>query len=391
MLIKGWVNGVLLEVQVYEQLCNIVVILFVGLWVVVMLDVYLGKGVIVGLVILIRGVIILVVVGVDIGCGMVVVCIMLCVNDLFDDFWQLCNSIECSILVGNGCGGEYQCMFDSIYIWLVQFGLVVGLEKIKDRYCWICIDKFDCQLGMLGGGNYFIELCLDEIDMVWVMLYSGLCGIGNLIGIYFIEKVCEELVWCVLGFYLLDKDLVFFMEGELLFDDYVEVVLWVQDYVWQNCEVMMLCVLVEMCYWLLKFQLVVMVVNCYYNYVQKEMYYGQELLVIWKGVVSVCEGELGIIFGSMGMCSYIVCGKGNVDSFYSCSYGVGWVMSCGVVCQQIMLVQYCEVIVYVECCKDSGVLDELLVVYKLIDDVMVVQLDLVDVVYILCQVLCVKG
>ena len=161
--------------------------------------------------------------------------------------------------------------------------LAAGLEKIKDKHRRIRTDKLDRQLGTLGGGNHFIELCLDEADTVWVMLHSGSRGTGNLIGTYFIEKAREELARRVLGFHLPDKDLAFFMEGEPLFDDYVEAVSWAQDYARQNREAMMSRVLAEMRHRLPKFQLAAMAVNCHHNYVQKETHHGQELLVTRKG------------------------------------------------------------------------------------------------------------
>ena len=304
--IKGWVNGVPLEAQAHEQLRNIAAIPFVGPWVAVMPDVHLGKGATVGSVIPTRGAIIPAAVGVDIGCGMAAVRTTLRANDLPDDLRQLRNSIERSIPVGNGRGGEHHRMPDSIHTRLVQSGLAASLEKIKDRHRRIRTDKLDRQLGTLGGGNHFIELCLDETDTVWVMLHSGSRGTGNLIGTYFIEKAREELV-------------------------------------------------------------------------------------TRKGAVSAREGELGIIPGSMGTRSYIVRGKGNADSFHSCSHGAGRVMSRGTARQQITLAQHREATAHVECRKDSGVLDESPAAYKSIDDVMAAQLDLVEVVHTLRQVLCVKG
>lgn len=120
-----------------------------------------------------------------------------------------------------------------------------------------------------------------------------------------------------------DKDLAFFMEGEPLFDDYVEAVSWAQDYARENREAMMSRVLAEMRHRLPKFQLEKMAVNCHHNYVQKETHGGVDLLVTRKGAVSARAGELGIIPGSMGAKSFIVRGKGNADSFHSCSHGAG--------------------------------------------------------------------
>lgn len=389
--IKGWVRGVPLEAEAHEQLRNIASIPFVGPWVAVMPDVHLGKGATVGSVIPTRGAIIPAAVGVDIGCGMAAVRTTLRARDLPDSLAQLRNSIERSVPVGNGHGGEHRRLPDSIATRVVESGLVQRLDVIKQKHRRIRTDKLDGQLGTLGGGNHFIEICLDESDAVWVMLHSGSRGTGNLIGTYFIERAREALAHRVLGFHLPDKDLAFFMEGEPLFDDYVEAVSWAQDYARQNREAMMARVLAEMRHRLPKFQLEKLAVNCHHNYVQKETHGGQELLVTRKGAVSAREGELGIIPGSMGTRSYIVRGKGNTDSFHSCSHGAGRVMSRTAARQRITLSQHREATAHVECRKDEGVIDESPAAYKSIDAVMAAQSDLVEVVHTLRQVVCIKG
>jgi tRNA-splicing ligase RtcB len=223
------------------------------------------------------------------------------------------------------------------------------------------------------------------------MLHSGSRGTGNLIGTYFIERAREELAHRVLGFHLSDKDLAFFMEGEPLFDDYVEAVSWAQDYARENREVMMARVLAEMRHRLPKFQLEKMAVNCHHNYVQRETHGGESLLVTRKGAVSARAGELGIIPGSMGTRSYIVRGKGNTDSFHSCSHGAGRVMSRSAARQQITLAQHREATAHVECRRDAAVIDESPAAYKSIDAVMAAQTDLVEIVHTLRQVVCIKG
>lgn len=389
--IKGWVRGVPLEDQAHEQLRNIAAIPFVGPWVAVMPDVHLGKGATVGSVIPTRGAVIPAAVGVDIGCGMAAVRTTLRASDLSDDLGPLRNSIERSVPVGNGRGGEHWKLPDSIETRVAQSGLVERLDAIKQKHRKIRTDKLDRQIGTLGGGNHFIELCLDESDAVWVMLHSGSRGTGNLIGSYFIERAREELGKRVLGFHLPDKDLAFFMEGEPLFDDYVEAVSWAQDYARENREAMMARVLNELRHRLPKFQLERMAVNCHHNYVQKETHAGVDLLVTRKGAVSARAGELGIIPGSMGTKSFIVRGRGNVDSFHSCSHGAGRVMSRTAARQQITLAQHREATAHVECRKDAGVIDESPAAYKDIDAVMAAQSDLVEIVHTLRQVLCVKG
>lgn len=389
--IKGWVRGVPLEEQAHAQLRNIAAIPFVGPWVAVMPDVHLGKGATVGSVIPTRGAIIPAAVGVDIGCGMAAVRTTLRASDLPDNLAQLRSSIERGVPVGNGRGGEHHRIPDSHATRLVQSGLAAGLEAIKAKHRKIRTDKLDQQLGTLGGGNHFIEICLDETDAVWVMLHSGSRGTGNLIGTYFIEQAREQLGHRLLGFHLPDKDLAFFMEGEPLFDDYVEAVSWAQDYARHNREAMMARVLADMRHRLPKFQLEKMAVNCHHNYVQRETHHGESLLVTRKGAVSARAGELGIIPGSMGTRSYIVRGKGNADSFHSCSHGAGRVMSRTAARQNITLAQHRQATAHVECRKDAAVVDESPAAYKSIDAVMAAQSDLVEVVHTLRQVICIKG
>jgi tRNA-splicing ligase RtcB len=389
--IKGWVHGVPLESEAHQQLQNIASIPFVGPWVAVMPDVHLGKGATVGSVIPTQGAIIPAAVGVDIGCGMAAVRTTLRAEDLPDSLALLRNSIERSVPVGNGPGGDHRKLPDSIETRLAQSGLAQRLETIKAKHRGIRTDKIDKQIGTLGGGNHFIEICLDEAGSVWVMLHSGSRGTGNLIGTYFIQRAREELSRRTLGFHVPDKDLAFFMEGEPLFDDYVEAVSWAQDYARANREAMMARVLHEMRQRLPKFQLDRLAVNCHHNYVQREVHGGRSLLVTRKGAVSAQAGELGIIPGSMGAKSYIVRGKGNPDSFCSCSHGAGRKMSRTAAKKQITLKQHREATAHVECRKDEGVIDESPAAYKDIDAVMAAQSDLVEVVHTLRQVVCIKG
>ena len=389
--IKGWVHGVPVEDKARQQLQNIATLPFVGPWVAVMPDVHLGIGATVGSVVPTKGAIIPAAVGVDIGCGMAAVRTTLTANDLPDDLALLRNSIERGIPVGNGPGGDHRRIPDSIETKLAQSDLMARLAVIREKHPKIRPDKVDRQIGTLGGGNHFIEICLDEADRVWVMLHSGSRGTGNLVGTYFIELARKQLEKRVLGFHVPDRDLAFFLEDEPLFADYIEAVSWAQDYARANREVMMARVLHEMRHRLPKFQLEKEAVNCHHNYVQREEHFGESLLVTRKGAVSAREGELGIIPGSMGARSYIVRGKGNADSFHSCSHGAGRVMSRTTARAQITLKQHREATAHVECRKAAGVIDESPAAYKDIDAVMAAQRDLVEVVHTLRQVVCIKG
>jgi len=389
--IKAWIRGVPMDPMAAEQLRNLTTLPFVGPWVAVMPDVHVGIGATVGSVVPTRGAIIPAAVGVDIGCGMAAVRTSLTAKDLPDSLAKLRNEIERAIPVGNGRGGDHGKLPDSVETHVARSGLFERLETIKDKHRGIRIDKMARQLGTLGGGNHFIEVCLDEADHVWVMLHSGSRGTGNLIGTYFIQKAREELSRRVLGYHVPDRDLAFFIEGEPLFEDYVEAVSWAQEYARLNREAMMERVLGAMRKRLPKFKLGAMAVNCHHNYVQRETHFGESLFVTRKGAVSAREGELGIIPGSMGAQSFIVRGLGNADSFHSCSHGAGRVMSRTQARRSITLKQHREATAHVECRKDEAVIDESPAAYKPIDRVMAAQSDLVEVLHTLRQVVCVKG
>ena len=243
----------------------------------------------------------------------------------------------------------------------------------------------------LGTGNHFIEVCLDEADRVWVMLHSGSRGIGNSIGSYFIERAKEHMHRWFIN--LPDADLAYLPEGTNDFDDYVEAVGWAQDFAMANRQIMLRAT-VQAVYRALGREAAepeIEVVNCHDNYVAKENHFGQNVLVTRKGAVRAREGDLGIIPGSMGARSFIVRGKGNPESFHSCSHGAGRKMSRGAARKAFTLADHEAATAGVECRKDEGVIDETPGSYKDIDAVMTAQSDLVGVVHTLRQVICVKG
>jgi tRNA-splicing ligase RtcB len=244
-------------------------------------------------------------------------------------------------------------------------------------------------LGSLGGGNHFIEVCLDESNRAWVMLHSGSRGIGNAIGTYFIELAKKDFQKNSLV--LPDRDLAYFPEGAQHFDDYVEAVGWAQDYARANREEMMDLVLDAMRRHLPAFEVTGAAVNCHHNYVERERHYGEDVWLTRKGAIRAGAGELGIIPGSMGARSYIVRGKGSAESFQSCAHGAGRRMSRNQARKLFSVENLVEQTTGVVCRKDHGVLDEIPGAYKNIDEVMANQADLVEVVHTLKQVLCVKG
>jgi tRNA-splicing ligase RtcB len=221
------------------------------------------------------------------------------------------------------------------------------------------------------------------------MLHSGSRGIGNAIGQYYIELAREDMR--VHHINLPDRDLAYLSEGTQYFDDYIEAVSWAQDYARANRERMMHLILDQLHRMLPPFTVGAMAVNCHHNYVSRENHFGANVLVTRKGAVRAREGDFGIIPGSMGERSFIVRGLGNPESFHSCSHGAGRVMSRSEARKTISLEQHIESTAGVECRKDLGVVDESPAAYKDIDAVMAAQADLVEIVYELKQVLCVKG
>src|SRR5690606_33473193 len=269
-----------------------------------------------------------------------------------------------------------------------------GLRRILERHPGIerrmgRSSSWVNQMGTLGGGNHFIELCLDEADAAWVMLHSGSRGIGNAIGSYFIELAKRDLERSSLR--LPDENLAYLSEGAQHFDDYVEAVGWAQDYAAANRDEMMQLVLAALERHLPPFEVTQEAVNCHHNYVARERHFGETVWLTRKGAIRAREGELGIIPGSMGARSYIVRGKGNAESFHSCAHGAGRRMSRNAAKRTFSVKDLEQQTRGVICRKDPGVLDEIPGAYKDIDEVMANQSDLVEVVHTLKQVLCVKG
>ena len=273
--------------------------------------------------------------------------------------------------------------------------LSVGLDKILDRHPKLLkmqkksYQTWVRQLGTLGGGNHFIELCIDENDDVWIMLHSGSRGVGNIIGQYFIRLAQKDMQKHIHN--LPDKDLAYFTEGADYFDDYVQAVHWGQDYAMDNRREMMRLLVDALKKKLPKFGVTKEAINCHHNYVSMENHFGENVYVTRKGAIRAGQDELGIIPGSMGAKSYIVRGKGNEQSFCSCSHGAGRRMSRGKAKREFSVVDMEAQTEGIECRKDLGVLDEIPGAYKDIDVVMANQSDLVEVVHTLRQVICVKG
>jgi tRNA-splicing ligase RtcB len=394
--IKAWVEGVPIEDAAQNQLRNIASLPVVWPHLAVMPDVHLGKGATVGSVVPTRGAIIPAAVGVDIGCGMMAVKTNLTADDLPDSLAAVRSAIEAKVPHGrtnNGGFGDKGAWNNSPPLvveaaWKVKEPEYRGLV---DRHPWMLAYNTFNHLGTLGTGNHFVEVCLDTDGAVWVMLHSGSRGVGNKIGSYFIELAKKDMAQAH-GNLPEDHDLAYLTEGTEYFNDYTQAVAWAQDFALTNREIMMARTLnaiedsLHRSVWKVE-----QAVNCHHNYVDLEEHFGEHLWVTRKGAVNAEKDRLGIIPGSMGAKSFIVRGKGNADSFNSCSHGAGRRMSRGEAKRTFTLTDHAIATQGVECRKDEDVIDETPGAYKDIDAVMAAQSDLVEVVATLKQVLCVKG
>jgi tRNA-splicing ligase RtcB len=385
--IRMWTDPATVESQAMDQLRNISSLPWIS-GLAVMPDVHLGKGATVGSVIAMKGAVCPAAVGVDIGCGMSAVKTSLTARDLPDDLGRLRSSIEDAIPVGRAAHAE-----------VVDPGKLHGyatagwddfwtrFDGIADAVKWRR-ERAMSQMGSLGGGNHFLEFCLDDEGAVWLMLHSGSRNIG--------KELAEHHMGIAQGLPhnqgLVDRDLAVFISDTPQMAAYRNDLYWAQEYAKHNRAVMMAL-----------FQDVVRkefrkakvtfetVISCHHNYVSEERYEGQDLLVTRKGAIRAGSGEFGIIPGSMGTGSYIVKGLGNADSFNSASHGAGRKMSRNAAKRKFSVRDLEEQTKGVECRKDAGVVDEIPGAYKPIEKVMAQQSDLVEVVAKLKQVVCVKG
>lgn len=393
--IKMWTKGVPVEEAAKEQLIKTASLPIIFKHLAVMPDVHYGLGSTVGSVIPTQKAIIPAAVGVDLGCGMMAVKTSLVASDLPDNLKPLRIALETAIPHGRSGNGKRK---KDVGAWDEPPKIVDRYwEKLEPRFKALT-DKYPRfiktnnykHLGTLGTGNHFVEVCLDLEGGVWIMLHSGSRGVGNAIGSYFIEIAKKEMEQHLAN--LPDANLAYLEEGSQYFNDYVNAVEWAQEYARFNREVMMHNAILAMRSVIEKpFTIEEEAVNCHHNYVEKETHFGEEIYVTRKGAVSARKGELGIIPGSMGAKSYIVRGLGNETSFCSCSHGAGRVMSRTQAKKRFSLEDHKRATEGVECRKDRDVIDETPMAYKDIDAVMAAQQDLVEVVYQLKQIVCVKG
>lgn len=381
--IRMWTDPASVEDVAMQQLRNVATLPWIkGL--AVMPDVHFGKGATVGSVIAMQGAVCPAAVGVDIGCGMSAVKTSLTSNDLPGDLSRLRSRIEQAIPVGRGMHDE-----------LVEpDGIGAGWDDFWARFDGIAETvKFRQQravrqMGTLGGGNHFVEFCLDSTGSVWLMLHSGSRNIGNELADFHIG-VAQALPH---NQDLIDRDLAVFVSDTPEMRAYRNDLFWAQEYASYNRAVMMdlfkNVVRKEFKKANVTFE---PVISCHHNYVSEERYDGMDLLVTRKGAIRAGSGDYGIIPGSMGTGSYIVKGLGNEASFNSASHGAGRKMSRNAARKRFSVRDLEDQTRGVECRKDSGVVDEIPGAYKPIEKVIDQQRDLVEVVAKLKQLVCVKG
>ncbi|ALU45275.1 RtcB family protein [Pseudoalteromonas rubra] len=393
--IKAWTKGVPFEEQAQQQLKNIASMPMVHSHIAVMPDVHMGKGATIGSVIPSVDAVIPAAVGVDIGCGMVATKTTLTASQLPDNLSGIRHAFEAAI--PHGRTGNKRRQRDKGAWHTIPEVVAAQWKTLEARFERIC-EKHPAirrsnhvnHLGTMGTGNHFLELCLDENNAVWIMLHSGSRGVGNRIGTYFIELAKKEMERHQIN--LPDMDLAYLSEGNEYFDDYVEAVEWAQDFARKNREIMMLNAIAALRKAIpVEFSTAELAVNCHHNYISREEHFGKACFVTRKGAVRAEKGEMGIIPGSMGARSFIVRGLGNPESFNSCSHGAGRVMSRTKAKKVYSVKDQIEATQGVECRKDEAVIDEIPHAYKDIEKVMDAQKDLVEVVYTLKQVVCVKG
>jgi tRNA-splicing ligase RtcB (3'-phosphate/5'-hydroxy nucleic acid ligase) len=386
--VKVWLDQFSeLEESAFRQLKNMGSLPWVFKHIAVMPDVHFGKGATVGSVIAMREAIAPAAVGVDIGCGMAAVQTSLCAKDLPDSLTQLRTDLEAKIPVG----------FSAHKTPVVERIFKHGKPMKFAREVWQEFNQISrsfqserakalSQCGTLGGGNHYIELCLDEVQRVWMLLHSGSRNIGKSLAEYHIgiaRKLSHNAK-------IPDKDLAVFLAGTKEMEEYRRDLIWAQKYAFLNRLTMLelfFSVLQEHFPGVQREEPIL----CHHNYVSEETHFGERVLVTRKGAISARLGEMGIIPGSMGAKSYIVKGLGNSQSFQSASHGAGRRLSRGQAKKLYTVKDLEEQTKGIECRKDHGVLDEIPKAYKDIDLVMKQQKDLVEVVHSLHQVLNIKG
>lgn len=380
--VLSWANHDLASKEI-QMAKNVAALPFVFKHVALMPDVHLGKGSLVGSVVATKDAVIPAAVGVDIGCGMAAVQLPLSGDRLEGKLKAIRKDIEAAIPVGFEENKDVEKAAANWQGWGDYAQLHRGVKGIER--------KARKQMGSLGGGNHFIELCIDTENAVWLMLHSGSRHVGNKLAQCHIETA--KHLARLSETHLNDPDLAYFVRGTPEFEAYWHDLQWAQEYARTNRQIMMA-----------RFKRIVeqhlvggkplkplLSVNCHHNYAEREVHFDEEVYVTRKGAVRARAEDYGIIPGSMGAKSYIVKGKGNLESYCSCSHGAGRLMSRNQAKRHFSLDDLIAQTEGIECRKDASILDEIPGAYKPIDEVMAQQAELVEVVATLKQVVCVKG
>ena len=392
--VKMWVGDMEVEQSALVQIMNLSQLPILAGHIAVMPDVHMGKGATVGSVIPTRASVIPAAVGVDIGCGVIAAKTNLKAEDLPTSLLSLRHQIERDIPVGFNEHAKGIPSVSGPYADILRKNLTKTMQEwnnlaLKAKLGRADEKKIGRQIGTLGGGNHFIEICLDTNSDVWIMLHSGSRGIGNQIGTVAIEIAKEQAA--KRGYGLADQDLAWLDEGTTEFDDYIEAMLWAQRYAHFNRDTMMNLAVSAVKHRIPKMQVVGEIINNHHNFCSLEEHFGEKMWITRKGAVSAQYEQMGIIPSSMGGTSFIVRGKGNHDSYCSCSHGAGRKMSRNQAKKLFTTLDLEEQTKGVECRKDADVIDEIPGAYKDILAVMDAQRDLIDIVHSLKAILCVKG
>lgn len=350
-----------------------------------MADGHIGRGATVGSVIAMKNAISPAAVGTDIGCGMAAIKLSLTASDLPDNLAELRSMLEERIPVGFNSHVSVKKLTDSldnIELW----------DRFKDCDYRVhkLVSKARHQCGTLGGGNHFLELCLDTENNVWLMLHSGSRNIGKELADIHITAA-KKLIH---NQSLPDPDLAVVLAGSPEFEAYVNDLHWAQEYAFLNRKVMIELALGAIKHHFGEQGKIVEsdeTILCHHNYAALETHFGEKVYVTRKGAINASKGTMGIIPGSMGTKSFIVRGLGNPDSFNSASHGAGRRMSRGKAKKSFSLEDLATQTSGVECRKDKGVLDEIPGAYKPIEEIIALQTDLVEIVAELKGILCIKG
>lgn len=362
---------------------------FIHPHVALMPDAHSGKGSAVGTVIPTINAVIPAAVGVDIGCGMIAARTIYTLEDIEKlDLADLKDSVSSSI---PSSAGNYNKKLDRFPF---TEGRIADLEALANanRVDLSHSPKWKHQLGTLGGGNHFIELCLDQDNYVWLFLHSGSRGVGNKIAqkhIKIAQKLCDT--WHI---QLPNRDLAYLPSGIPEFNDYLRELNWAQKFAYENRAEMMDRFMQSFKHWIgveLFCHIETDRVNCHHNYTVQETAGGKNVWLTRKGAIDANEGVRGLIPGSMGTRSYVVRGKGNRAGLNSAPHGAGRAFSRTKARELFTIDDLAESMKGIEYCHGDAWIDEIPQAYKSIDTVMEDAKDLVEIEFELRQLLNVKG